>query len=369
MSKLQELINYLLKEEIEEVAKTIGEAESANLALFVKNTRIYLYQPELAKKMISDITSENAQYAGYLKLTEHLNKWLPDYQKILELSDNLDPEQLNIATRIVNLGQIINRPYNEKWQNFVINRYQDIIKTHNILKTYFRLALKQKLKVNERIKWQFNWQKGFDKLIEIRDYLYPNDVDPTELMLKSIIIGGIGTIQYFPSEDCNPANTYTVKASAAEQGWGPLLYDIVMSIIRPKWLIADRGSISDAALSVWEFYLKNRTDVEKEIIPDIITGKCKLPMFAETNGFDELNDTLEQYRGQNLITKLEELLADIPVAWRFKIKNPVNYKALIDNHNNFIRNQSVVISGETYDFDEQLFEKAANLFFNSRYDE
>lgn len=41
--------------------------------------------------------------------------------------------------------------------------------------------------------------------------------------------------------------TSEVLGSAAEQGYGPLLYDIGLSIIYPNFLISDRRSVSDSA--------------------------------------------------------------------------------------------------------------------------
>jgi len=51
---------------------------------------------------------------------------------------------------------------------------------------------------------------------------------------------------------------YEVKAAAAESGYGPTLYDIVMSYVAPKYLMADRKDVSDAARTVWKFMYDNR---------------------------------------------------------------------------------------------------------------
>jgi hypothetical protein len=57
-------------------------------------------------------------------------------------------------------------------------------------------------------------------------------------------------------------NASEVTMSAAEPGWGPTLYDIAMSM-EPNGLMADRQTVSDDAKSVWDFYHRNRSDVEK----------------------------------------------------------------------------------------------------------
>ena len=66
----------------------------------------------------------------------------------------------------------------------------------------------------------------------------------------------VGMMNVVLSEDSN--KIYEVKAAAAEQGYGPTLYDIVMSYIAPKYLMADRKEVSDAARKVWRFMYDNR---------------------------------------------------------------------------------------------------------------
>ncbi|OUU74790.1 MAG: hypothetical protein CBC29_06575 [Methylococcaceae bacterium TMED69] len=64
---------------------------------------------------------------------------------------------------------------------------------------------------------------------------------------------------------CNKA--WEVIRSAAEPGYGPTIYDAVMSIA-PNGLTSDRSSVSSQAQSVWKFYADNRDDVEKQYLDD-----------------------------------------------------------------------------------------------------
>ena len=66
----------------------------------------------------------------------------------------------------------------------------------------------------------------------------------------------VGMMHIVLSEDSN--KIYEVKAAAAEQGYGPTLYDIVMSYVAPKYLMADRKEVSDAARNVWRYMFDNR---------------------------------------------------------------------------------------------------------------
>lgn len=57
-------------------------------------------------------------------------------------------------------------------------------------------------------------------------------------------------------------DAYEVLISAAEGGYGPLLYDAVMENVYPKWLTPDRKTVSSEASRVWKHYFERRTDVE-----------------------------------------------------------------------------------------------------------
>lgn len=75
---------------------------------------------------------------------------------------------------------------------------------------------------------------------------------------KSIILGQIRVIKSKKSAPQWGAST--VVSAAAEKGWGPFLYDIVMYM--EGGLTPDRGDVSPAAQSVWRRYKDGRSDVE-----------------------------------------------------------------------------------------------------------
>ena len=62
-----------------------------------------------------------------------------------------------------------------------------------------------------------------------------------------------------------------VSHSSATQGWGPLLYDLAMELATETagGLIADRGSVSDEARAVWDYYLANRGDTTGVQLDDL----------------------------------------------------------------------------------------------------
>ncbi len=63
----------------------------------------------------------------------------------------------------------------------------------------------------------------------------------------------------------NCLDAWMVKGSRAGEGFGPMLYDLAVeyATVAGSGLISDRGTVSNEARPVWEFYLENRNDVEK----------------------------------------------------------------------------------------------------------
>ena len=56
---------------------------------------------------------------------------------------------------------------------------------------------------------------------------------------------------------------WSITWSVADiDGLGPIMYDLVMDTISPSPLMADREQVSEDAWRVWNFYLKNRPDIE-----------------------------------------------------------------------------------------------------------
>lgn len=66
----------------------------------------------------------------------------------------------------------------------------------------------------------------------------------------------VGFIRVMPT-DFNP-KVWEVRGSAAEKGYGPVLYDIAMSLISPAYLMADRSVVSPDARKIWKFMYDNR---------------------------------------------------------------------------------------------------------------
>tara|TARA_Y100001970_G_scaffold271481_1_gene366921 strand:- start:47034 stop:48176 length:1143 start_codon:yes stop_codon:yes gene_type:complete len=65
--------------------------------------------------------------------------------------------------------------------------------------------------------------------------------------------------------NCNGA--WEVIRSAADDGLGPTLYDMIMSIA-PEGLTSDRSSVSSSARHVWNKYATARNDIDKRYLDD-----------------------------------------------------------------------------------------------------
>lgn len=86
---------------------------------------------------------------------------------------------------------------------------------------------------------------------------------------QASLVGGVEV----EGADPECGDVYQVSLSEAPSGWGPFLYDIALEHAHPKGLIADRFEVSGAAIRVWNYYLKSRSDVKKRPLdPDCEAG-------------------------------------------------------------------------------------------------
>jgi hypothetical protein len=105
----------------------------------------------------------------------------------------------------------------------------------------------------------------------------------------------------------NGCGNWIVKYAAANNGFGPLMYELAMSLIYPDYLRSDNESVSSEAQRVWTFFLKNRrSEFKSEKVADQAPGK--------TNCLPALG------------TKEEG------VQYSFSINNPINYSNLEETH-------------------------------------
>ena len=78
--------------------------------------------------------------------------------------------------------------------------------------------------------------------------------------MQDQVVGGIRCGKPYKGSHWNASE---VKLSAAESGWGPTLYDVVMGE-QKNGIMADRKEVSQEAYRIWDYYLQHRDDIVKK---------------------------------------------------------------------------------------------------------
>lgn len=367
---LNNLLKYLLKENIDEAANTMGQAQSEGLALLQNKRYVILFSPNIFFKEMNEILGEGNKEKNLLALVELLKKYKPLVSEFLPSRTKRVESFINsISLQIAQKSKISDAEIT------------------NIAILFHDLYLQRKGKTqkNERLslnREQDNINNILDRVRIISENLI---VEATEDSLYKSVVG---YIQRSPAPQCNAEGgpgTFQVGSSAAIKGWGPLIYDIAMSIVYPGYLIADRGSNSPDADKIWKYYLNNRPDVHKELLEELLTGDCDLPSSDDQSikykletaqqlidrsrnerEAEDVDDTNidDTARLKDVTTQIRKLLANIPQAWRYQISQPLNITGLEENLNQMRKDAknkfNVILT------DERLV-RAGTSFFNVKY--
>jgi hypothetical protein len=116
--------------------------------------------------------------------------------------------------------------------------------------------------------------------------------------------------KYLPSQV-----KWEVKLSAANKSWGPLMYDVALGMAYPDYVVSDRMAVSKYAQNIWNYYLKNRPDVERIFLVDEKKFlDPRTPIQPSTRfGFEELEYALPiDIREGTLSPEMEQILDKIP---------------------------------------------------------
>lgn len=200
-------------------------------------------------------------------------------------------------------------------------------------------------------------EKEFDRSgVDLESVLSPND-------------GGSFICGYVSFENYSKGFK-VISSTGADHGYGPMLYDIALSVIYPDYLMSDRGSVSKSAQNVWAYYFNNRSDVIHRRIP-LKKSSDSFVLVPNLSGiFDQIDDIKEEmnmidisgppfdmlipnkkYRGMTqthykaslkqeydqLLKKYNDSIANNPLAYAYQIKNPKNFTSLLNNHQKFIQ--------------------------------
>lgn len=392
--QLNNLLNYLLNESLDEVAKSLADAQGKKLAIYRNNYRIILIDPDTFFKEL-----ESAQGNNSLMIN------VGNLQEVLKVHARKYPEHFpDLGMILSNLTKSISDATFTK-SDASIKRVLELI--DNIRSMYWsmhKVRLRQSDLYSNFSKLK-NEKEAYDRLLNkieenFRYIAAPAATKHKELkniIASSLHSGIVGYIRLEKAPECSESkSTYQVVSSAALKGWGPLTYDIAMSVLHPNWLTADRNSISEDADKIWTYYLKNRSDVDKELMEELISDdECELPTSSsETvdNKLDQARKMISKNKGskpkatmvdreidqvrdgkekpsddERLIDVKEEMkkiLADVPQAWRYQIKTPIDISSLEDRYKLFI---GKVLSRYKVNITPDMLIMAAAHFFDAMY--
>ena len=116
----------------------------------------------------------------------------------------------------------------------------------------------------------------------------------------------------------NCGEAWMVGGSGAQEGFGPLLYDIAIEWATQNGggLISDRGSVSDDAQAVWSYYERNRGDVTAHQLDDL-----------ENTLTPEDEDNCDQDIGRSTVSGMYDTWQDSQLSKRYT-KSPTTMQTL-----------------------------------------
>lgn len=118
----------------------------------------------------------------------------------------------------------------------------------------------------------------------------------------------------------------SIGVASALKGYGPMMYDIIMSD-SPQGLAPDRGEVSGDAERIWHYYANNRSDIEK-------------------TPFDDANNPHTPPKEDDCFIHGVEP-ETTPLDYAYKGAN-INYSGLVSNHEEFINNLGWDLSHEIH---------------------
>lgn len=183
----------------------------------------------------------------------------------------------------------------------------------------------------------------YDKSGIIKDISTKKDI---KIDLKFIYAyGEIETSKY------NPYSCWSVIRSATENNYGAFLYDTMLSIAGESGLIADRGSVSEDASKVWEYYFTKRKNEFKLV---------KIDNFKNPETPDKKDDGFVHYFNTSYDNRH---FVDYIYYYKNYNKHLKFVKILKQSNTNFIKELSNK-GFDTLDFKIELFNAGATFFSN-----
>lgn len=373
-------------QELFEVAKTVNDAVASKLCLVAKGTHVMLFDGNAA--LDKYIKVRKALYSEVIQKLYDLQieavKAFPAFFKGFLMPRTFGrTEALFLKEHLNRLFGLLTSPNYQTDREYFFSEYPEAASYKPSDVFMFRKRVheieKEDSESVELLRTSGNgWSVGTI-----------NDV------IRSSFVGMVTFTKPSDWNRCSASDVRIVQLAAAEKGWGPLLYDIAMSLVYPNYLVSSREDVSGHARKVWDHYLLNRPDIEHVSLGDLVrSGKCDIPELREIT--DELEDararlTILQDKQKELEgTKEAEALAnDIEEAkaeyrasatkrnrfiegssssYKFRIRQPItNTKELEANTDAFLDKLRSLDIGKNKEITAKTLAEIGESYFWSRY--
>ena len=160
-------------------------------------------------------------------------------------------------------------------------------------------------------------KKDVNDVIFYYSYSDGEEIDPYAELQGMISISPAGGELTRGRKEGPCDGAWVVMQAEASKGWGPLLYDVVIewaTINGGQGLTPDRTSVSKPARTVWDFYLKKRSDVNNNQLDNL---KNKLTRIKQDNcNQDAAGDEWQSSSLSKRYTKEPDVLQKLRAAGR-----------------------------------------------------
>lgn len=372
----------MFSEELEEAAKSIVDAQVANLCLVTSKSHILLFNGQKVLRLVENIQAARQSLALeklYELQKEVEEKYALFYRNFLAIGNQDKSQAVFLSDKLNRLFTLLT----SKAEDVATDR-EFFFRSTPVARTWSPrdvfMYRKRVHDIEQSDPESINLLKSFGQGIK-EGYVAQ--------AIRTNFVGLLTITKPNTWNMCEDKDVMLVSLAAAEKGWGPLVYDIALSIVYPKFLTSSRDDVSKHARKVWDYYLKSRSDIEHVSMADLVkNGKCNIP------DLQEVNDTLDEAKARYDILKAEfakhagvenpeiaELRKDLEAAaaeyrraivaknelieksssvYKFRIKNPItNTQQLEQNTANFLkelndatglkfRQENLAAAGEEY---------------------
>ena len=166
-----------------------------------------------------------------------------------------------------------------------------------------------------------------------------NDIktDPELKNIADAIINNTKAIisAWDPAKNFLNNGAYVISRAAADDSFGPTLYDLVMSVL-PNGLTPDRAEVSKEAESLWDYYANKRSDVEKRFLDDMKSPITDDPSDDSFLGAAKRHEKVEPFKPTYTFNDNIDRTGFLNMSYNIKEVSG-EYDLLVDNFTIFVK--------------------------------